>query len=299
MGVRFPWCYCQVLPYVRPIAVRSGSAYADVRGAKLRAVSRFGIVLSRALLITYHAIEHGPQPLCVDPDLFRRHVETVLSDGARIVDVTTLVDQLSAPPSSERLVAFTFDDGFSSVARHAAPILSSYGVGATVFCVAGHVGGRNDWPTDRAGGLVSSLMSEEDIAQIVSDGLEVGSHGFSHVPISRVEGDLLRREVVESKQMLERLSGTTVRSFAYPYGALPDEDSRRLVGSTYDAACTTRLAAVDVGADLHLLPRVDAHYLRRPEILRRAVSGSLDSYLLLRRLGSRARRVLRPDYVTA
>ena len=118
--------------------------------------------MSRALIITYHAIEPGPPPLCVHPELFQLHVETVLSEGASAsLSVAALAEELAAPTGDERLVAFTFDDGFASVARHAAPVLSAHGVGATVFCVAGHVGGRNDWSTDRSGGFVSALVSED------------------------------------------------------------------------------------------------------------------------------------------
>ena len=88
-----------------------------------------------------------------------------------------------------------------------------------------------------------------------------------------------------------------MRTYAYPYGALRHAEARRLVERTYDAACTTRVASVGDGP-IYALPRVDAHYLRRPEILRRAVAGSLGSYLALRRFGPRA-RAIRQDYVAA
>lgn len=260
--------------------------------------SRPGVVLSRALIITYHAIEPGPPPLFVQPELFQLHVETVLSEGARILNVSALVQELSEPTGAGRLVAFTFDDGFSSVARHAAPILSSYGVSATVYCVAGHVGGLNDWRTDRPGGLVSPLVSADEIRKLVSTGLEIGSHGFSHLPIPEARGEQLRQEICESRRALEQLTGSEVRTFAYPYGALPHAEARALVDEEYEAACTTRVSLVGDRPDPHALPRVDAYYLRRPEILRRAVSGSLGSYLLLRRFGSGARRAIRKDYVT-
>ena len=255
--------------------------------------------MSRALIVTYHAIEPGSPPLCVHPNLFRAHVETVLSAGARMVSICGLGEELSSPTGDERLVAFTFDDGFASVARSAAPVLSSHGVSATVFCVAGHAGGRNDWASDPPGGFDSALVSEEEIGALVSAGIEIGSHGLSHLPASEATGGRLEQEICGSREALERLTGTEVRTYAYPYGALPHPEARALVERTYDAACTTRVAFVGGQPDLHALPRVDAHYLRRPEILRRAVEGSLGSYLVARRLGSRARRAFRRDYVTA
>lgn len=255
--------------------------------------------MSRALIITYHAIEPGPPPLCVHPDLFRSHVETVLAAGARVVGVSELVRELAVPTSDDRLVALTFDDGFASVATAAAPILASHELGGTVFCVAGHVGGANDWETGRNGGFAAPLASREQILELVAAGLEIGSHGFAHRPAAELSDDEAEQEIVGSREHLERLSGTEVRAYAYPYGALPSRAVRRVVDRTYDAACTTRLAVVEERPDPHALPRVDAHYLRRPELLRRAVSGSLGPYLAVRRLGARARRVVRPDYVTA
>jgi hypothetical protein len=96
--------------------------------------------------------------------------------------------------------------------------------------------------------------------------------------------------------VLEQAAGVPVTSFAYPYGAGPSPAARALVASTYAAACTTRLGAVGQRTDVHALPRVDSHYLRRPQLLARALSGSLGPYLGARGLAARARRALVKDY---
>ena len=44
------------------------------------------------------------------------------------------------------------------------------------------------------------------------------------------------------------------------------------------------------------LPRVDAYYLRRPELLRRVLEGARDEYLRLRAIAARARRLFWKDY---
>ena len=49
-------------------------------------------------------------------------------------------------------------------------------------------------------------------------------------------------------------------------------------------------------SDVFALPRVDVHYLRRPELLGRAVGGGLRPYLRARSLGARARRLVKSDY---
>ena len=254
--------------------------------------------MSRALIVTYHAIEPGPAPLCVDPALFRAHVDAVISAGARAVSISELVGELARQTSADRLVAFTFDDGFASVARNAAPVLASHGLPATVFCVAGHIGGRNDWASNPSGGVDSALVSADDIEELVSAGFEIGSHGFEHLPVPEASGAALEQEITGSKDALEQLTGTDVRSYAYPYGALPRAEVRSRVERTYAAACTTRVGLVGLRPDVHALPRVDAHYVRRPELLRRAIEGSLGPYLAARRFGAQARRTFRKDYVT-
>ncbi|MBA2462463.1 MAG: polysaccharide deacetylase family protein [Actinobacteria bacterium] len=251
------------------------------------------------LILTYHAVESGSTPLCVSPDLFEAHLDVIVASGARAVTISELVEELRSP-ARERLVALTFDDGFASVAQYAAPLLVARGLTATVFCVAGHLGGRNDWASALTGGFEAALVSTDQVRGLAQAGFEIGSHGFAHVPVAEARGvQQLEQELSASREALERLTGTPVRSYAYPYGALPNREARRLVEQTYVAACTTRVALVGPRPDVHELPRVDAHYLRRPELLKRALEGSLGSYLAARRLGSRARRALRKDYVTA
>jgi peptidoglycan/xylan/chitin deacetylase (PgdA/CDA1 family) len=250
----------------------------------------------RVLILTYHAIERGPTPLCVDPDLFARHVDAVVASGARVLTVSQACAELRAPSSSEPIVVFTFDDGFESVARAAAPVLGAHGIAATVFCVAGHVGGLNDWSSDRSGGHRSRLATVEQLRDLVAAGIEVGSHGSSHLPASLAGIREIGDEVHASQASLEGLLGTRVRAFAYPYGARPSPEYSLAVRSTYDSACTTRLGYAASDADVFSLPRVEAHYLRRVELLQRAVDGKLGPYLAVRRVAARARRAVYPDF---
>jgi len=70
-----------------------------------------------------------------------------------------------------------------------------------------------------------------------------------------------------------------------------------MLEETYAAACTTDLGRVRSNANVYALPRVDSHYILRPELLDRAVAGRLDSYLRIRKAAARVRRALRSDYL--
>ena len=249
------------------------------------------------VILTYHAVEPGRSPLCVEPVLFREHLDCMVEVGVRSVTIAELRRSLASRDSgAEPTVAITFDDGFASVADAAAPMLVERGLTATVFCVAGHLGGRSAWESASQGAFESRLASPEALRGLVGEGFEIGSHGMTHAPLVADDQDRLRHEIVGSRSTLESLLETPVGSFAYPYGARPSVAARQLVEATYDSACTTRLAELGPDADVYALPRIDAHYLRSPALLRRALAGSLGPYLLARRLGARARRALRTDY---
>lgn len=253
--------------------------------------------MSPALILTYHAVESGPPPLCVAPGLFREHVDVLADSGAQSVTVAGLADRLRSGASPDGLFAITFDDGFASVVREAVPLLADRGLTATVFCVAGHLGRTNDWSTQPARTPRRALATSGELAALAAEGFEIGSHGTEHVPLHSASKDVLERELLESKELIGGAVGQPVTSLAYPYGVEPQPIGRELVKRSFSAACTGQMNMIRSADDPLALPRIDAHYLRRPELLRRALGGSLGPYLGLRRLGARARRVLREDYV--
>lgn len=252
----------------------------------------------RALILTYHAIEPGPFPLCIDPRLFAEHLDCLKACGAETVTISELAQRLRSDELSGPTVAITFDDGFASVVEHGAALLLERGMVATMFCVAGHLGGTNDWPTQPLRAPRRQLASAGQLVALARARFEIGSHGVEHLPLSKASHAQARRELVDGRAVLERTLGTPVRSFAYPYGARPGPAAHALVRQEYSAACTTALDVPRRGTDLFALPRVDAHYVRNPALLRRAVRGSLDHYLRARRATARARRLIRPDHAT-
>lgn len=225
------------------------------------------------MILAYHAIEDGPPPLFIAPDLFRRHVEAIAESPAVVVGL----DDVLAGDLPERWVALTFDDAYASVVHNAAQVLADAGFVATVFCVAGRIGGDNRWPGQPDDVPTRTLATAEELAELAAAGWTIGSHGMEHVELDRSEA--LEREVVESRALLQDATGAAVDWFAYPYGIL---GGRELVASTYRGAVAMGNRFADAGSAGHALPRVDAHYLRRPALLTRALAGS-HGYVALRR----------------
>ncbi|MFL5518059.1 MAG: polysaccharide deacetylase family protein, partial [Gemmatimonadales bacterium] len=139
--------------------------------------------MTGALILTYHAVEPGPAPLCVHPDLFREHLDVLAEAGAVHHTLSELAAAFEHDTVPERAVAVTFDDGFRSVFEHAVPQLADAGASATVFAVAGALGGYNDWPSQPGSAPVRPLMDAGQLRELADAGIEIGSHGFEHAPL--------------------------------------------------------------------------------------------------------------------
>ncbi len=249
-----------------------------------------------ALVLTYHAIARGPAPLCIDLLVFAEHLDRIVDSGATTFTVSELAAALRAGTLPARSVALTFDDGFLNVATDAAPLLAERGLRATVFCVADHIGGWSDWPSQPLSAPRLPLADASALSALAVAGWEIGSHGLSHEPLTRLEPDRRRHELEASRLKLEDVVGVAIRTFAYPYGAVPPGDGGELRVAGYDGACTTRIATVGPTTDPLALPRVDAHYVRRGAVLAAILAGRAPGYLAARRLAARVRRVVSADY---
>lgn len=249
-----------------------------------------------ALVLTYHAIARGPAPLFIEPDLFADHLDRIAASGATVLTVCDLAAALRSGTLPDRVVALTFDDGFADVAETAAQLLAERGLPATMFCVADHVGGVSDWATQPPSAPRLPLAGAGTLTALVAAGWEIGSHGATHAPLSRLTRDLRRHELERSRSRLEELLGEPIRSFAYPYGAVPDTGTQELRAAGYDAGCTTYVALATSTTSPFAISRVDAHYLRRGAQLTAVLEGRAPGYLAARRLAARVRRVVTTDY---
>ena len=98
--------------------------------------------LGRALILTYHRIADGPDPLlqCVPPARFAEQLD-VLREHATIVPLA----EVASGPAARR-VAITFDDGYADNGAAAAPLLAERGLPATFFVPSRIVDdGREYW----------------------------------------------------------------------------------------------------------------------------------------------------------
>jgi peptidoglycan/xylan/chitin deacetylase (PgdA/CDA1 family) len=113
-------------------------------------------------------------------------------------------------------VLLTFDDGYADNYHYAYPLVLKAGVPITVFLSTGEVGAEH-------------MLTWEQVKEMHGSKLvEFASHGVNHKRLRKCDDADVLFELTHSKEMLERMTGASVKSFCYPYGAF-DKRVRRLM----------------------------------------------------------------------
>lgn len=127
------------------------------------------------------------------------------------------------------------------------------------------------WPPEKRAEAVTSIesmvdslptnimMTDDQVRSLKKNGVAIGAHTKSHPILSTLDLDLVRQEVMGSKQYLESILGSEVRYFAYPNGRpgvdylMEHRDIVEIAG--FDAAVSTSWGVASSLSDKWQLPR--------------------------------------------
>ena len=191
------------------------------------------------LVLMYHRVADvavDPNSLAVPPRRFTAQMAWLKRRGLRGVAVRELVAALRSG-TGRGLVGITFDDGYADLVEAVPGVLRRFGFTATVFVVSGRIGGVSDWDRDTPW----PLLDAGGVRHLAEAGLEIASHGRSHLPLAGLAPATLREETWDSRRELAALVGSPVDGFAYPYGSMdaPARAEVRRAGYAYACAVFT------------------------------------------------------------
>ncbi len=231
----------------------------------------------------------------VTPKQFERQIAT-LAEFAEIIPLSDLRKRLSAgAPSRKPLVCLTFDDGYATFYSQVLPILKRYEAPATAFVVTSAVGTLEPMPFDHWARRNSGRVLPDswrpfnwaELEDCVASGLvTVGGHSHRHLRGSQCTPELMADEAGRSREILRsRLGEAHIDAYAYPYGNTKLGDvsldyTSAVKAAGYKLAVTTDLGLVTANSDEFSLPRLEAHMLDSPGVLRAKVMGALFPYQL-------------------
>lgn len=192
--------------------------------------------------------------LTVHPDDFARQMRWMRFLGYRGLSMRDVMPYVRGERRG-KVFGITFDDGYRNVVQNAMPVLDKLGFTATNYLVANQFDGGNVWDA-KIGIPHSPLMTVEEMRQWAAAGHEVGSHTLDHVHLPEMTLDEARRQMVESKDVLEQALGAPVTAFCYPYGDHGPEHLVMAREAGYDNATLTKRGLANASDDPFGLPRV-------------------------------------------
>ncbi len=145
-----------------------------------------------------------------------------------------------APTFKNTVVSLTFDDGDADNYAVRSSLVEN-NLHATFYVVSGFTN-------------ANGYMTDEQLRDLYNDGNEIGGHTLSHVKLTTVRGDELKREVCQDRANLVAF-GFEAASFAYPFGHYDDEARQVVMDCGYSNA-----RGVSDGPEM--IPPLDMHGLR-------------------------------------
>jgi len=213
-------------------------------------------------ILMYHAVEVGEPSgygYTVSATQFERQLDAIQRARFETISLKQLFDGLDGKaPLPRKSIVLTFDDAYRNVYQVAWPLMRERAMTGTLFVVADHVGGSNEW--DQAKGMPRlELMDVAELKSLADAGWEIGSHGCEHLELAKVDENQQRDEIFRSKSQLESLLGIAPEFYAYSHGSYTEPVKELLRDAGYRGACSMFSKAVSVTEDRFCMRRVMPH----------------------------------------
>ena len=237
-------------------------------------------------MLTYHRFGDSPyDPFCVPRGCFDRQMQWLAENrlAVSLADVEAFLAGEKVLPDGAVLV--TVDDGFRSVHTRMLPVLREYGIPAVAYVTPGLIR-ETSKSREPAEDEPEPYLSWDELDSLVSGGMVIGSHGWTHRSLGRMGPAEVHDEAARSREVLQHRLGRRVASIAYPYGTRADYNHMTgnvLAEAGYTTAFTSRHGAIARNADPLELPRVKVEGGEGAWMFRLLCRGAMDGWRLVDR----------------
>lgn len=182
----------------------------------------------QTIFLAYHSISRYRDRIknfhyTISPKLFKAQMKYMYDNNFNIINLSEWYRLRTKHDNSlNRSIVLTFDDGYADSFYYAYPILKKYGFSATFFLICNFINSRNIFPwlqESKFPDAENLPLSSEQIIQMDKDGMDFGSHTFSHKDLTQISSKEAWAEIRGSKEYIEDLLGHNILSFSYPYGS--------------------------------------------------------------------------------
>ena len=197
-------------------------------------------------IIMYHSVHEGEPKKAnvVSPKIFKEQMEYIKRGGYQVISLKTLVELTKTGKiSGKKHVVITFDDGFEDNYTHAFPVLKKYGFPATIFTSVVTLG-QEGW------------LKWHQIFEMEQHGISMESHTLTQAYLPSLSEAEARKEIVESKKILEDNLGHRIYFISYPTGGFSEKIKHIVKDAGYLGACTTNRGYDRLNKDVFELKRI-------------------------------------------
>lgn len=167
-------------------------------------------------VLTYHRFSQDRRSeMTICETRFEEQMDFLKNNGYSVITMEQFLDFLDFKAQiPEKAVVLTFDDGWRSFYDIAYPILQKHRFPATLFIYPDFIGAGN-------------ALSWGQLKELTENNMEIHSQSLTHRDLTALKEKesfqeyfkSLNREILESKQLIEKRLDRKCTCFAYPYGA--------------------------------------------------------------------------------
>lgn len=175
---------------------------------------------------------------------FEWHMDYLKTHRFHVIRLDTLVEAIrQGKKLPSKSVVITFDDGYEDNYTQAFSVLKKHGFPATLFVSSDLIN-------------TPGYLTTAQIQQMRAHGVDIASHARTHVYLPDLPREKQREEIRESRRLLEKELGITVKYLAYPSGGFSEEIKQFVQEAGYQGACTTNRGRDRFNRDVYELNRV-------------------------------------------
>jgi len=184
--------------------------------------------MKNLVILAYHKVnDFTTTPLDVKTKNFDIHMNYLKKNKYNVISLEELNKNISGKVSLEQKTAcITFDDGHKDNYEFAFPILKKYDYSATIFLTTSFIGKEK-------------FLSWEEIVEMKQKGILFGAHTVNHPRLTQIEYGNAKKEIYESKIIIEKKLGTKCSFFCYPYGDASDNIRKVVIECGFELAFIT------------------------------------------------------------
>jgi peptidoglycan/xylan/chitin deacetylase (PgdA/CDA1 family) len=207
-------------------------------------------------VLCYHIVESPQDPrMEISRETFLQQVRYLAMTGYTVVPLRDIYEYATGKKTSlpKNAVAITIDDGWRSTYTEVFPEMQRRHFPFTVFLYPQIIG------------KTVHAMTWKQVKEMADAGVDIESHSYSHPYLThryhpewddKQYAQWLARELRDSKRILERETGRTVKFLAYPYGEYDHHLLPRVASAGYEAALTCDYGHVKRGSNPLRMKRV-------------------------------------------